>query len=253
MGSEQKYTVVVAEDEELLLNNLIKKIKDTDLGFEVVASAQTGEDAYELVKEQCPDLLVTDIRMPVMDGITLLEKVREKFPLMRFIIISGFSDFEYARCAIHLKVDEYLVKPVDPDELKSALQNLKNKFQAEQSTYEDIFNMELTSKTPEIIAAKLRNYIVENYMQDINLNLIAKNMHYSASYLTKLFLQQYDTAPSRFITSLRIQKAQQLLLHNPELSVRVIGEAVGYHEQGYFSRIFKKYTGQSPVEYRNKD
>ena len=252
MSSDQKYTVVVAEDEELLLNNLIKKIEATNLGFEVVASAQTGEEAYELVKEYSPDLLITDIRMPVMDGIALLEKVREKFPLMRFIIISGFSDFEYARSAIRLKVSEYLVKPVDPDELKEALQTLKNKFQAEQSTYLDIFNMDLTSKTPDVIAAKLRNYILEKYMEDINLNLIANNMHYSPSYLTKIFLQQYEITPSRFITSLRTQKAQQLLVHNPELSVKQIGEAVGYHEQGYFSRIFKKQTGQSPIEYRGK-
>lgn len=139
--ADNKYTVVVAEDEELLLNNLIKKIERTDLGFEVVASAQTGIQAYDLLKDHMPDVLITDIRMPAMDGIALLTKAREHFPLMKFIIISGFSDFEYARSAITLQVSDYLLKPVDPDELKNALQSLKNKFQAEQSAYEDIFSV----------------------------------------------------------------------------------------------------------------
>lgn len=74
------YTVIVAEDEELLLHNLVEKIHRTGLGFHVAATAQTGLQAYEAVKEHNPDLLVTDIRMPVMNGIELLEKVRNHYP-----------------------------------------------------------------------------------------------------------------------------------------------------------------------------
>ena len=82
------------------------------------------------------------------------------------------------------------------------------------------------------------------------LNLIANIMNYSPSYLTKIFCQVYDQTPSKYITNLRISHAQKMLLHNPELSIREIGEMVGYHDQGYFSRIFKKQTGLSPFEYR---
>ncbi|MDD3338010.1 MAG: response regulator [Lachnospiraceae bacterium] len=244
------YTVIVAEDEELLLDNLVKKIHAADLGFEVVATAQTGHQAYELVKEYTPDLLITDIQMPVMNGIDLLEKVREKFPLMRFVIVSGFSDFDYARSAIRLQVTEYLLKPIDSEDLHSVLQNIKNKFQAEQSEIENIFNPEMARQSSEQVAAKLKDYLLNNYALDINLNLIANNMHYSPSYLTKIFLQQYDTTPSKFLIAMRMQKAQQLLAHNQDLSIRQVGEAVGYHEQGYFSRVFKKQTGLSPFDYR---
>lgn len=250
---EHRYTVVVAEDEELLLNNLVAKIQATELGFDVVGTAQTGIQAYDLVKELNPDLLITDIRMPAMNGIALLEKVRESYPLMKFIIVSGFSDFEYARSAIQLQVSEYLLKPIDPEELKTTLQTIKNKFQTEQSTYEDIFNPEITRNPPEQIAAILRDYLVQNYTLDINLNLIANNMHYSSSYLTKIFLLQFGSTPSKFIISLRMQKAKQLLTHNPELSIRQVGETVGYHEQGYFSRIFKKQIGISPFDYRENN
>ena len=245
-----KYSVVVAEDEELLLNNLIQKIEKADSDFEVAGKAQTGEQAYELIEKLNPDVVITDIRMPVMDGISLLTKVREQFPLTKFIITSGFSDFEYARSAISLKVSDYLLKPVDPDELSSVLLKIKKEFQITSSGYEEVFNNDTSRMTPAQIASLLKDFLVENYAQDVNLNLIANIMNYSPSYLTKIFCQVYDQTPSKYITNLRISHAQKMLLHNPELSIREIGEMVGYHDQGYFSRIFKKQTGLSPFEYR---
>lgn len=177
-----KYSVIVAEDEILLLDHLAEKIRQCAPDFEVVGKAQTGDEAYRLVKEHHPDLLITDIRMPVMNGIELLENVYNHCPLTKFIIISGYSDFEYAQSAIRLKVSEYLLKPIDPEELTLALQNIRKQYQIEQKAYEDIFNESMTRNSPEQIAATLRDYLVKNYNMDINLNLIASNMHYSPGY-----------------------------------------------------------------------
>ena len=110
----------------------------------------------------------------------------------------------------------------------------------------------MTRNTPEQIAKVLKEYMIHNYNVDINLNIIASNMNYSSSYLTKIFCQKYDMTPSKYITFLRITQAKQYLLHKPELSMRQIGEIVGYHDQAYFSRIFKKQTGMSPFDYREK-
>lgn len=120
------YTVIVAEDEELLLNNLVQKIQKADPDFQIVGTAQTGDQALALVEKLQPDLIITDIRMPVMDGIALLTRVRSQFPYIRFIITSGFSDFEYAKKAITLKVSDYLLKPIDPDELKEDQKRISN-------------------------------------------------------------------------------------------------------------------------------
>ena len=79
------YTVIVAEDEELLLTNLVQKIQKADPDFQVAGTAQTGDQALALVEKLSPDLVVTDIRMPVMDGITLLTKVREQFHLLNLL------------------------------------------------------------------------------------------------------------------------------------------------------------------------
>ncbi len=245
-----KYTVVVAEDEELLLNSLIQKIETIDLGFDVIGKAQTGAQAFDLIKELTPDLLVSDIKMPIVDGLTLLENVHDKFPYIKTIIISGFSDFEYARRAIRINVSEYLLKPVDPKELYNALLNIRTKLELEQSTYSSIFNDAMTRNSPDQIAKALKEYINCHYNDEINLNLIAHGMNYSAAYLTRLFCTQYEITPSKYIISLRMSRAKYLLSHNQELSIKQIGEIIGYHDQGYFSRIFKKYTGLSPFEYR---
>lgn len=246
------YSVVIAEDEALLLENIIKKVAEADVDFEVIGSAQTGIQAYDLVEELNPDVLITDIRMPVMDGLELIKKVRDYHPSIDIIITSGYSEFDYARTAIRYQVCEYLLKPVDVVELKAILMKLREKYLMERDTLEDMFNSSLSAQAPADIANTIRDYIIQNFNEEISLNLIAHNMNYSASYLTKIFCQQFDCTPSKYLISLRMQKAQQLLVHHPELSVRQIGEAVGYPEQGYFSRIFKKQTGISPADYREK-
>lgn len=92
-----KYTVVVAEDEELLLNNLVQKIQKADPDFQVTGTAQTGEQAFALVEKLTPDLVITDIRMPVMDGMALLTKVRSQFPFTKFLSQAGFQTLNMPR------------------------------------------------------------------------------------------------------------------------------------------------------------
>jgi len=245
-----KYKVIVAEDEELLLNNLVQKINNANLDFKVIAKAQTGTQAFNLANKLSPDLLITDIKMPLMDGITLIEKLHVRNPHIKSIIISGFSEFEYAQRAIKVQVVEYLLKPVDPDELYQALLKVKNRLASEENSYCRIFNQSMSRQDPGKIASILQEYIANHYTEDINMNLIARNMNYSSGYLTKIFFQQYGFTPMKYIISLRISKARNLLLSNPNLTIKQVGEVVGYPEQGYFSRIFKKHVGMSPFEYR---
>lgn len=245
-----KYKIIIAEDEELQLNSLVKKVEAYSDDFHVIATAQTGSQALRLIGLHHPDIVITDIRMPVMSGIELIEKTKIQYPETAFIITSGFSDFEYARSALRLGVSDYLLKPVEPEELAKALSNIKANLSSPSANVQDTFSEEARSKAPEQVAKELMEYLRSHYKEEINLNDIADQMHYSSSYLTKIFYQYYDCSPNKYILNLRMQKAVQLLTHNPELSVRQIGEAVGYPEQAYFSRVFKKYAGKSPLEYR---
>ncbi|WP_130838389.1 response regulator transcription factor [Lachnoclostridium sp. Marseille-P6806] len=244
------YSVIIAEDEPLLLENLAKKIDASDTDFHVVGKAQTGVQALALIEQNAPDLLVTDIRMPVMSGLELIEKIRDTHPDLDCIVVSGYSDFEYARTALHYQVLEYLLKPIDQDALLAALHRLQERNLARQHEMAQAFSRSVSAKPPEQIAALLREYLCAHFHEDVNFNLIAAQMNYSASYLTKIFDQQYGTTPGHFLILLRIRKAKQLLANHPEINIRQVGEAVGYPEQAYFSRIFKKQTGLSPLEYR---
>ena len=247
---DMHYSIVIAEDELLLLNNLIQKIQATGLFFEVAGFAQTGIQAYELIEQYQPDILITDIKMPAMDGLSLIEKVRSYYPDIDCIIISGFSEFEYAKKAIHYQVTDYLLKPIDTEVLYNTLLALQNKYLSRDQNYKEIFCHDLSGKSSHEIALGLQTYMIDHFDEDIKLSDIAQQMNYSSSYLTKIFIQELGCSPSKYLINLRIHKAQQLLKYNPSLSVRQVGEAVGYPEQGYFSRIFKKHTGSSPVDYR---
>ncbi len=247
-----KYGVVVAEDEMLIQQNIIKKIEASDTGFTVVGKAQTGIQALELINEYNPYLLVTDIRMPVMSGLELIEAARETHPDLDTIVVSGYSDFEYARQAIHLQVREYLLKPVDPDKLKEALLSLANSYSLKRNELKTVFSSDISSRSPKEIADLMKDYLIKEYNTDVNLNLIAENLNYSPSYLTKLFLQYHNMPPTRYLITLRLQKAKELMDRQPDLSISAIGEAVGYPDPGYFSRIFKKYEGVSPQKFRER-
>lgn len=248
--TENTYTVVIAEDEKLLLDDLVQSVEEAGLGFKVIGQAQTGTQALELVNELSPNLVISDINMPMMDGVTFLEQVYDYSPSTRMIIISGYADFEYAQRAIHIKVSDYLLKPVDPNKLYEALLNVRTSLDRVRDTFSRFFDEAALRNNPETIAITLKSYIQSHYQEEINLNLIAQQLNYSLAWLTKLFNQYFETTPLKYLINLRIAKAKSLLLHNPELSVRQVGESVGYDDQGYFSRIFKKYTGLSPADYR---
>ena len=131
MENENIFRVIVAEDEELILNNTVKKIHQTGLGFEVIAAVQNGKLALDKIEEYSPDVLITDIRMPVMDGLELIKIVALNFPYIKTIIISGYSEFEYAKQAIKYGVKDYLLKPLESEELKAALIKIKISLEAD--------------------------------------------------------------------------------------------------------------------------
>ncbi len=119
------YRIILVDDEEEVRKSIIRKINWEENGFLVAGDAENGEDALEKIEPLEPDLILTDIRMPYMDGLTLAERVRQKYPSMKIVIFSGYDDFEYAKQAIKLNVTEYILKPVNVEELTAILQAIK--------------------------------------------------------------------------------------------------------------------------------
>lgn len=127
------YTVLLVDDEEEVIRVIMKKLNWEKLGFSVIGYANNGVKALEMVEEHQPDVVMTDIRMPYMDGLELAHRIRAEFPATKLLLFTGFDEFEYAKEAIHLEVEEYILKPVNAIELTNVFTSLKIKLDQEIS------------------------------------------------------------------------------------------------------------------------
>ena len=128
----RKFKVIVADDEKLIARNIARRIEEGCEAFQVIAQAGTGLEALELAGQLMPDVVFSDIKMPEMDGIELIARLREQNPSALCVIVSGYSDFEYARAAIQNSAVDYLLKPVNPEELSALLKRMETMLMARE-------------------------------------------------------------------------------------------------------------------------
>lgn len=119
------YKVLLVDDEEEVRNAIEQRINWEELGFEVIGKAQNGVKAMEIAEKLQPDVVITDIKMPYMNGLELARNLKEENPGVRILILTGFDEFEYAKEAVHLEIEEYILKPINANELSECLKRLK--------------------------------------------------------------------------------------------------------------------------------
>ena len=132
------YKILLVDDELEIRDGMIQKLDWHQLGYDVAAAAENGVEALEKADQVQPDVIMTDIRMPFMDGLEFIEKVIERLPAVKIIVFSGFDDFEYAQKAINLGVEEYILKPISAKQLEESLIKLKKKMDEELARKRDI-------------------------------------------------------------------------------------------------------------------
>lgn len=252
INAEPTIRIVVAEDEDLIRNNLVRKIESFDSALQVVYAAQDGKSALQYIRDHSADLIVTDIRMPVMDGLELIKSLHSHYPHVRKIITTGYADFEYARQAVRYEASEYLLKPIKSGELQKAISRVQAAIENEktkiQKSVEGLRSQGTVSS--EDIVEQVQHFIRDNFTGDISLEEISRQFNFAPSYLSKIFIKHTGEPPSKYLISLRINEAKYLLANHPGLSVKEVAERVGYPDQFYFSRLFKQVTGCTPKEYQ---
>ena len=253
--------VMVIEDQYHFRKGLVKMIEDSEYNWNVVSEASNGLDALKLLEAHKPDLILTDIRMPVMDGIEFVTNVKEKYPDTLVIILSGYRDFEYAQAAIKLGVIDYLVKPCMEEDIKKVLHKASLRFKSLQinkpSVSEQIDrkdkdvkeNIPTEEKQIKLIA-KATAYIHLHYADDCRMTEVAAHVRLNSSYFSVLFKKVTNESFTTYLTRIRMEKAVHLLCHS-DMKVFEIAAATGFEGSNYFTNVFRQFYSMSPKEYRN--
>ena len=230
--------VFLVDDEIVIREGIRNSFPWEESGYTLVGEAPDGEIALPMIRDANPDILITDIRMPFMDGMQLCREVKRQMPWIGVVILSGYDDFTYARQAISLGVKEYLLKPVDETSLGESIQACIDRIAQQR----DLVQEENVSK--RVIA-----YINAHYQEDIFLDKLAEEFNFSTKYLSSLVKNETGKSFSTYLTDLRLDRAIDLLLHT-DLGIKEIAASVGYSDPRYFHRLFKKHVGKTPSQYR---
>lgn len=188
----------LVEDEVIALRSLRRKIEDLDAAYEVVGEASGGSEALTAIPAARPDVVLTDIRMPDMDGITLIERLRERGSQVLPVIVSGYQEFEYAKQAVRLGVEDYLLKPVDPSELTACLERCARRLRTRRSREnvasflvgEDRISIEFQPGENRFAAAYV---VIANALSDLE-HVQHPNAPYVSSQETEAILAPYFPA-----------------------------------------------------------
>ncbi len=244
------YTVVLVDDEQVILQGLLRVLPWEDYGCRVAGTASDGLEGAALIRKLKPDILFTDIRMPNRDGLNMIAALKSEFPRLQIAVLTAYRDFEYARQAIRLGVCRYLLKPSKMEELKEAIRFMTSALDSlpDGSAPGAVDAPEGEAAGSFVVKAAI-NYLEHHYTEHITLSQVADHVFVSQWHLSKLINRHLNKNFFDILNQLRIQKARELL-RNPALKVHEIAERVGFADVAHFSKNFKRLTGKSPVEYR---
>ncbi len=235
--------LLLVDDERWVRTALRHTIEKLDLPFHVVKECANGLEALDWMKENDADLVLSDIRMPVMDGLTFVRELRQWRENQDVVLITVYDEFQYVQQALRHGVFDYLIKPVDTDELAGCLKKWLRRKERENSP---ALLVEETDLSP---VRKVIQYIKTAPPGNVTLAEAARHVHMNPSYLSQLFKHEMSINFVDYVTGLRMTEAKRLLL-STSLRISEIACRLGYNDIAYFSNMFRKVIGISPSEYR---
>jgi len=236
------YRVLIVDDETTIREQLPVAFEWAQYGFEVAGTAANGMEAMAAVEKYTPDLILLDIRMPVMDGLTFLKWLHDSpWRETKVLILTGYSEFDYAITAMRYGAMGYLNKPLDEDEIAEYLNEIARELSRK--------NPERASEPGSDLAESAKRYIDTHYMEPVTVGGIASALFVTPAYLGQVFQKKMNTTIRQYLMSVRIERAKELL-EKTSLHVYEIAGRVGFSESKYLVACFQKETGYSPVAWR---
>jgi two-component system, response regulator YesN len=260
MGMSGNVLKVMIIDDERLVRDLLKACIDWNkIGLKIIGESSSAIEGLELVDQLMPDIIFADICMPIMDGLEFSKKVVEKHPQIKIIILTGHEEFEYAKKGIKVGISDFLLKPINDDEIMKTALAIKEKIIKERKEVEEYVKLReqlrrylpvLQGKKAKKIIQDVKEYIDCNYSRpDMMFSEVAKKFFVNPSYLSRTFKEETGLTFGDYVNKLRMEKAIELF-NQTDKKAYEIAEDVGISDSHYFSVCFKKFTGVSINEYK---
>jgi two-component system response regulator YesN len=241
--------LLILDDETQIREGIKNGVDWESLGFDEVQSAGDGMAGLVIAREMAPDIVLSDVRMPGMDGLEFLHAVKELFPRIKVILVSGYDDFEYLQKAIRYGADAYELKPVKIQNLLRLVEELKEKAAAERA----LPGPENPGKKQPHFADRRINraleYVRTHLPADLSIRTLGKELRMSPNYFCSLFRKKAGLSFNSYVNQTRLEASVYLLEHTDQ-RISEIADNTGFRDSVYFTQVFKKVYGCSPSEYR---
>lgn len=249
-------TILIVDDEPRSREGIKKALENWSSGQYQILISENADSAIDIMKKQKVNILITDIRMPKITGITMLKTIKDQKHLPVVIVISAYSEFEYAQEALRLGVINYLLKPISKKKLIEAVEDaLKIDRDKERNDIisrvvdNKLIDARVTDESVREPIQKALQYIDNHLKEELTQRDVAAHVYLNPSYFSVLFKEEIRLTFSEYITRRRIQHAKNLLI-STKLSITDIAEESGYKTAKYFIKIFKELVGITPSGYR---
>lgn len=238
------YSIMIVEDEYLVRQGIASLVDYEQFGMQVIAQAENGIEAWQKFQDNPADILLTDINMPQMNGLELSKLVRDQAPKCHIVFLTGYDDFDYARTAIKLGADDYLLKPFSKDDVEEMLAKVQTKLDKERkkAQIQNLVDQGQHSELEEAIHERLAD-------SELSLKNLAFQLGFSPSYLSVLIKKELGLPFQDYLIQERMKKAKLLLL-TTDLKIYEIAEQVGFEDMNYFSQRFKQVVGLTPRQFK---
>lgn len=249
--------ILIVEDEIKIAKGIMAIIQSRDAWQCRFRYSDNGKDALKIIEEFHPDLIITDIRMHQMTGLELAEQLKDQNLCSRIIIISGYEKFEYVQKALRANVMDYLLKPIDKQQLLDLVERVWKELPSryalerkEEAIHSHFFDVDLDSVTYPESLKKAIQYIRSHYMEDVSMQSISDELMLHPNYLSTLLNRHLKKNFSYILDYVRLQKACGLLISSPEMTVSEISYIVGYNNERRLYQAFSRRLNCTPREFQ---
>lgn len=220
---------------------------------EICAMAGDGVEALSLMEESRPDLVITDVAMPRMNGLELVKAITQRYSEVRAIIVSGYQEFEYARTALRYGVLDYILKPVNARGLINSVNQIAESILAEKASLRDRETPDMPdAPARDALFTSLENYVTKRLPEQITLSSLCRHCGVSQSTANRIFRKHTGMTFLEYLTTRRISLARALIDKDPSLMIKEVASRCGFSDPLYFSKVFKSATGLTPSEYAKR-